>query len=415
MSKKTKQAAPKLRFKEFRESWSEIRIEQISKIVTSGSRDWAQYYSTHGVKFIRMTNLDRHRINLLLDDIQYVSLPPNHSEGQRTALKPDDILISITAELGKIGIVPNNLGEAYISQHVGLIRPDSHQINPTFLAIQLSTRESNKRLNRLNDSGAKSGLNLGSIRNFLIETPSILEQEKIASFLGAIDTRLTQLRRKHELLQTYKRGVMQKLFSQQIRFKCDDGKPFPDWEKKKLGEIFDFYRGGLLSKSDLDNRGRNLCVHYGQLFTIYKEVIQHIESRTNIKDGFKSKIGDILMPSSDVTPIGLATASAILKENVFLGGDMNILRYKKPINSICASYLLNFEKKKIIELVSGITVRHIYSKDLKRLALCFPNSIEEQEKIADFLTTIDKKIEAVAQQINLTEQFKKGLLQKMFV
>ncbi len=208
---------------------------------------------------------------------------------------------------------------------------------------------------------------------------------------------------------------MQKMFSQQIRFKNDDGSNFPDWQKKKLEDLVDFYRGGTLSKSDLNTNGKNLCIHYGQLFTIYKEVIYKIESRTNIDDGFKSEIGDILMPTSDVTPDGLATASTILEKNVLLGGDMNILRPKRSIYSIFLSYLLNFEKKKIISFVSGTTVKHIYSKDLTKLKVIIPSDIKEQEKIAEFLTAIDKKIEAVERQIEGMEKFKQGLLQKMFV
>ena len=161
-------------------------------------------------------------------------LPTHSSEGQRTALEKGDILISITAELGKIGIVPDRLGEAYINQHICLVRPNTTNVFPCFLALSLSTYESHKRLNRLNDSGAKSGLNLGSIKNFLIELPHISEQEKIAGFLDAIASHLSQLRRKHNLLQTYKRGVMQKIFSQQIRFKQDDGSDFPNGEEEEI-------------------------------------------------------------------------------------------------------------------------------------------------------------------------------------
>ena len=244
MSKKVKQLVPELRFSEFEGDWEKTSIEKISTIITSGSRGWAQYYSTKGAKFIRMTNLDRNNIDLLLDDLKYVSLPSNNSEGKRTALTSGDILISITAELGKIGIVPNNLGEAYVNQHVALVRPNSDKVDSLFLAFKLSNYDSNKRLNRLNDSGAKAGLNLGSIKKFPLKIPYIKEQNKIASFLDKIALRINQLRRKHELLETYKKGVMQKIFSQQIRFKQDDGKPFPDWEKKNLGEICSLIKDG---------------------------------------------------------------------------------------------------------------------------------------------------------------------------
>ena len=126
---------PKLRFKEFQEDWKKKTVESISSTVTSGSRDWAQYYSETGDKFIRMTNLVREGINLDLSDLRFVSLPvDSSSEGKRTSLIFGDILVSITAELGKLGWVPNNFGTAYINQHTALIRPSS-KVHSKFVVV----------------------------------------------------------------------------------------------------------------------------------------------------------------------------------------------------------------------------------------------------------------------------------------
>jgi type I restriction enzyme S subunit len=121
------------------------------------------------------------------------------------------------------------------------------------------------------------------------------------------------------------------------------------------------------------------------------------------------------MPSSDVTPKGLAKASSIQLDNVILGGDMNILRPFDNFNSIYFSYLLNFNQQKIIQKVTGTTVKHIYNRDVKLLKFNIPTSIEEQKKIAEFLSAIDVKIESLNKQITQTQIFKKGLLQQMFV
>jgi restriction endonuclease S subunit len=125
--------------------------------------------------------------------------------------------------------------------------------------------------------------------------------------------------------------------------------------------------------------------------------------------------GDILMPTSDVTPDGLARASVIQKNDVVLGGDINILRPNKQINSIFLSYMLNFMKKKIINIVTGTTVKHVYISDLKKLHYKIPTSPDEQEKIANFLTSLDNKIELINNQLEQARLFKKSLLQKMFV
>ena len=251
---------PKLRFSEFEDTWSSYRIDDVSECVTSGSRDWAKFYSDKGDKFVRMTNLRREGINLLLDDMRCVSIPKGGSEGQRSSLKEDDILISITAELGKIGIIPKGFGTAYINQHTALVRVN-HLVNAKFLAQNLATKQSNKKFNRLNDSGAKSGLNLSTIRNFEFTAPrNIQEQQKIASFLSKVDDKIALLTEKKDKLTEYKKGVMQQLFNGKwenqngqmtfipptLRFKADDGSEFPDWEEKawvNLAKLYDRYSG----------------------------------------------------------------------------------------------------------------------------------------------------------------------------
>ena len=247
-----------------------------------------------------------------------------------------------------------------------------------------------------------------------VKIPTFLEQQKIASFLSAIDDRIQALKKKKSLLEQYKKGVMQKIFSQELRFKDENGNQFPEWEVKTLGEIADFYRGSPISKNDLDINGNYYCIHYGELFTKYTEIISNIISKTNINNGFLSRVGDILMPSSDVTPDGLAKASSIQLDNIILGGDMNILRPNRDYDSNYLSYLINFNKQKIIQIVSGTTVKHIYNKDLKLLVFLISNSLAEQTKIANFLSAIDDKISLVAEAFEATQQYKKGLLQQMF-
>ena len=123
--------APKLRFSEFKDEWLDYSINDFAETVTSGSRDWAKYYSKSGDKFIRMTNLIRNGIYLNLDDLKFVNLPIDSNEGKRTSLQHGDILVSITAELGKIGWIPNDLGTAYINQHTALIRTNDKIIQIT--------------------------------------------------------------------------------------------------------------------------------------------------------------------------------------------------------------------------------------------------------------------------------------------
>ncbi|WP_416438227.1 restriction endonuclease subunit S [Phnomibacter sp. MR] len=187
-----------------------------------------------------------------------------------------------------------------------------------------------------------------------------------------------------------------------------------NWVNTSVSELFDILRGSIFSKADITENGTEQCIHYGELFSKYNEVISSIISRTNKIDGIRSKVGDILMPSSDVTPTGLAKASAIMVDNVLLGGDMNILRPKREINSIFLSYLLNHSKGQIIKLVSGTTVKHIYPSQIATCVVPVVNNKTEQQKIASCLSSLDEVITAHSQQLALLKEHKKGLLQNLF-
>ena len=135
------------------------------------------------------------------------------------------------------------------------------------------------------------------IKKIPFSTPHIEEQQKIAAFLSTVDTRIEQLNRKKSLLAQYKKGMMQKLFSREIRFKDGEGKDYPDWEEKKLDDVVKIHRGSGLSKSAIHLSGRIPCILYGELFTKYTETINQIYSFTNDKAKVVGKYGDILMPA----------------------------------------------------------------------------------------------------------------------
>jgi type I restriction enzyme, S subunit len=159
--------------------WAVESTSQLFSFVTSGSRGWAKYYSDKGAIFIRIGNLEHDDVRLDLSDIQYVS-PPKGAEGQRTKIMLDDILVSITADVGMIAHVDKDIGEAYINQHVSLARPNKDKILPRFLALYLTAlnggREQFKALQR---GATKVGLGLDDIRNIWVALPSKEEQEEI--------------------------------------------------------------------------------------------------------------------------------------------------------------------------------------------------------------------------------------------
>lgn len=161
-------------------------IWEMSSIVTSGSRGWAKYYCDNGAKFIRIGNLTRNKIYIDLDDIQHVQLP-NKAEGTRTKLAPNDVLVSITADLGNIGLVPNDIGEAYVNQHIAMIR-FNNQMQGEFYAWYLRSEYGQQDLLRNKRGGGKLGLGLDDIRDSRVP---VVSNETAESILSIIECRLS--------------------------------------------------------------------------------------------------------------------------------------------------------------------------------------------------------------------------------
>ena len=187
-----------------------------------------------------------------------------------------------------------------------------------------------------------------------------------------------------------------------------------NWQQVKLGDICDFKKGKGLPKDDLIKDGKYEAIHYGELFTKYHEKIENILSRTNNnKNMFLSKKNDILMPTSDVTPRGLSTASFINRDGVILGGDILVIRPKTDIlNGLFLSNFVSSQKQEVIKLVSGTTVFHLYGSDMSKLKFNLP-PLPEQNRIVSVLETWDKTIEKLSDKIEVKKQIKKGLMQDL--
>lgn len=388
--------APKLRFSEFDSAWKNVTLGSLSKFITSGSRDWAQYYSEMGSKFIRMTNLSRDRIDLLLDDLRYVDVSSNSSDGRRTSLIPGDILMSITAELGKIGLIPDGFGEAYINQHTALIRLNEG-VNPRFIAQLLGTKRQNKKINKLNDAGAKAGLNLPTIKSLEISIPESGEQKKIASFLSIVDQKITLLTKNYELLAQYKKGVMQKIFNQEIRFKDGAGKDFPDWEYVPLEEVLDYEQPGryLVSSTKYSDDFDTPVLTAGKTFLLgYTDEINGIftDLPVIIFDDFTTAFKFVDFPFK-----AKSSAMKMLKN---INSD-NYLRY--IYEAMCR-----------IDFQGGDEHKRYWISQYSKITIPLPHH-DEQIKILEFSAGIDKKIEIIKSKLELTKQYKQGILQQMFI
>jgi type I restriction enzyme S subunit len=195
--------------------WEETDVFSVSSNVTSGSRDWARYYAETGAIFVRIGNLTREHVNLRLASLIHVR-PPKNADGQRTSLEEGDVLVSITADLGIVGVIPDQFGEAYINQHVALIRPNKSLINCRFLGHFLASPASQNHLSKLNDAGAKAGLNLPTIRGLPVMKPDQTEQDQIAERLDEIDVQIGNTQVEAAKLKSMKSGLMDDLLTGRV-------------------------------------------------------------------------------------------------------------------------------------------------------------------------------------------------------
>ena len=184
------------------------------------------------------------------------------------------------------------------------------------------------------------------------------------------------------------------------------------WKVVRLGDICDFYKGKGISKDDISENGI-FCIRYGELYTTYSEKIDKIYSKTNLNPSelFLSKCNDIIIPCSGETAQDIAKASCVLLDNIALGGDLNVLRTRQ--NGIFLSYYLNvIAKKDIAKIAQGVSIVHLYASELKNLKIKIP-PLDEQEKIAEILSTWDEAINLTINLIENKKQFKKALMQNL--
>ena len=189
-----------------------------------------------------------------------------------------------------------------------------------------------------------------------------------------------------------------------------------DWEQRKVEGYASFLTGSGLSWDDISEDGEQECILYGNLYTDYGMITDKVVYKTNTKVNkpVYSKFGDVLIPASDTTPTGLARATSLEKSDVLLGGDINIIRPNEDINGSCLSLALNANKKKLIRLIKGTTVRHIHNSDIKGIELSMSKSKAEQTMIAEYFKSLDNLITLHQRKCEQTKELKKFMLQKMF-
>lgn len=191
-------------------NWTRSSLEHSIKFITSGSRGWSQYFSNDGELFITIRNVKNSKI--IFNEVQYIH-PPKNAEAARTKVQEDDLLISITADLGRTGVVTKFIAEkgAYINQHLTCIRLDKSKLLPVFVSYFLESPAGKKQFAQKNQTGVKAGLNFDAIKSLQIFTPPLPLQEQFAAFVQQVDKSKFLCRftlKKFTAMMTHKRRCM---------------------------------------------------------------------------------------------------------------------------------------------------------------------------------------------------------------
>jgi type I restriction enzyme S subunit len=408
--------APKLRFQEFDGDWESKKLKDLTDILKCGVASTPKYVTEGGYPFLSAQNISRNgemnysKVNNISDDF--------YKKISKTKLLKGDILYSRVGASYGVAAIFDREEEYGVYVSLTQIRVND-TLNNIFLKQFLNSPKARIQAEQgVFQGGGVQNLNVGVVEEFNLTLPSKQEQTKIASFLAAVDEKITQLTQKHQLLSQYKQGMMQKLFSQQIRFKADDGSEFGEWDEYSLDT--------LLSKI-IDNRGKtpvteaNLEIPLievnaiGQRRIKYEKVSKYFSEDT-FQNWFRAYLEhqDILFST-----VGNTAICSIYTDEIKAGIAQNIVGLRantKLIQPTFLYYLLteisNNQKFKSIEMQA--VQPSIKVSQMIHLTFLTP-CLEEQTKIANFLSSIDQKIEVTAQQIEQAKQWKKGLLQQMFV
>jgi type I restriction enzyme S subunit len=394
--------SPQLRFSEFNGEWLGTQLGNTctfskGKGISKGDVEpdgktpcvrYGQLYTTYGElinEVVSATNLPANE--LFFSEANDVIIP---------ASGETHIDIATASCVKKAGIA--------LSGDINVIRGES---NGVFLAYYLNGPRRN-RVARYAQGSSVIHLYAEQLKLLEVYFPCAQEQQKIADFLTSVDTRIQQLKQKQSLLQQYKKGLMQQLFSQTLRFKDDNGNTFPDWDHVKLGKAVEVNpRTSSLPEEflyiDLES------VKGGRLGD--PKLVQKADAPSRAQRGLKKS--DILFQ----------TVRPYQKNNFFFSREGSYvastgyaqLRTTRNSPQFIYQYLhLDSFVSLVLNRCTGTSYPAINSSDLADVKIKLP-CVEEQTKIANALAAMDKKIDLVAQQIEHTQTFKKGLLQQMFV
>ncbi|MEQ1619792.1 MAG: restriction endonuclease subunit S [Methylococcales bacterium] len=396
---------PRLRFKEFNGEWEVIKVEDIGSVITGNTPSTvnADFYNGDRL-FVSPADISSNRYV----SKTRISLTDSGFNQGRLVKAGSILFVCIGSTIGKVG---QNKKDCITNQQINAVVPNA-SFSKDFIFSRLENDA--KKISMLAGEQAVPIINKTTFSKVEIFVPSLPEQTKIANFLTAVDEKIAQLTQKADLLVRYKKGVMQQIFSQQLRFKDDDGRESPEWEEKDLGDLSQIYDGTHMTP---DYKKSGIPFYSVEHITnnnfkdtkfISRDVFERENKRVKLEKGdiLMTKIGDIGTPKYidwDVEASFYVSLALIKQSN--------------KVNSLYLTHFIRtsiFQKELHERIIHVAFPKKINLGEISNCMVCLPCE-KEQTKIANFLTALDEKITYNQTQLNALKRLKQGLLQQMFV
>lgn len=397
-----------MRFPEFEGEWEKKRIGDLGVFIGGGTPDTTiTEYWNGNIPWISSSDVQEGKVQ---DYLTSHFITEEAIRKSATKLVPQNsVLIVSRVGIGKFAVSKSPICTSQDFTSLALVID-----NPYFLAYYF--KEKTKLFLRFSQGTSIKGFTGADIKSMVFQIPSLPEQQKIASFFTAIDRKITQLKRKQSLLEQYKKGIMQKIFSQQIRFKDDNGEEFPKWEKKKLSQIAD----RVTSKNNAKNENvLTISAQHGLVnqLDFFKKTV----AAKDLSGYYLLKKDDFAYNKSYSTGYPMGAFKRLKLYNEGIVSPLYICFTFKAISNLAfmEQYFESGKHNRQIEKIAQEGARNhgllnISIHDFFNTELLLPNLLE-QTKIASFLSAIDDKINRTRIQIEKAETWKKGLMQQMFV
>lgn len=395
---------PKLRFKEFCGEWEEKKIKDFSKCYAGAtpSTKINEYWENGNIPWMNSGEVNKARIKSTENFITELGFKKSS-----TKIVPPKTVIMALAGQGKTrGMVAiTEIGLCTNQSLAAIVTNDC--VDDEYLYQYLKKEYTNLRLVSSGD-GSRGGLNLKLINDYKIKLPELPEQTKIADFLSIVDDKIQNQQDKITHLENIKKGFMQKIFSRKIRFKDDGGEEFSEWEEKRIGKIY-------IDRNEKPNKKMELLSVTINNGVIKRSDIEGKDNSSEDKSNYKVVYkGDMVYNSMRMWQ----GASGISSYDGIVSPAYTVMKNKVDINNVFFAYL--FKQPELIfkfrRFSQGLTsdtwnLKYPQIKEIKIKISC----LKEQQKIADFLSAFDEKIDIEKETLEHLKQLKKGLLQRMFV